>query len=331
MFPKWNIPHDSKNGIIRCVSKMEYSIRFQLDSKNGIISFRCQNRIFHMIPIFHRFEEDICIIRSFIHSVCSNLSNAAELLILTLQAKTPLLLAVFALCSNVCYNCTQLQTLQAQTPRSTNLLANAASPDSSLGKAAHSHSVCYNVLSCKRCKPRLLDRRSCSFSQCLLSCKRCKPRPLARRSCSCSQCLRYSVTNAAVFTVAKAPHSTSCSTQSLLSKRGPGFSFSVFARMQTLQAKGSSCLNVCSTQCNCKRCGPSTSHSRCLPNCKRCRPSPDSAHRRLFLSVCLLNTNCKRFRSACSPVFAQSIQLQTLQAKGSHLSTQSLSTQELSI
>ena len=147
---------------------------------------------------------------------------------------------------NVCYNCTQLQTLQAQTPRSTNLLANAASPDSSLGKAAHSHSVCYNVLSCKRCKPRLLDRRSCSFSQCLLSCKRCKPRPLARRSCSCSQCLRYSVTNAAVFTVAKAPHSTSCSTQSLLSKRGPGFSFSVFARMQTLQAKGSSFISACS-------------------------------------------------------------------------------------
>ena len=52
MFPKWNIPYDSKNGIIRCVSKMEYSIRFQLDSKNGIIccvskmeySTRFQNR-----------------------------------------------------------------------------------------------------------------------------------------------------------------------------------------------------------------------------------------------------------------------------------------------
>ena len=162
------------------------------------------------------------------------------------------LLSVANAKKDVCYSCTQLQTLQAQTPRSTKLshshsvCLQTLQAQTPLDKAAHSHSVCYNVLSCKRCKPRLLARRSCLFSQCLLSCKRCKPRPLARRSCSCSQCLRYSVTNAAVFTVAKAPHSTSCSTQSLLSKRGPGFSFSVFARMQTLQAKDSSFISACS-------------------------------------------------------------------------------------
>ena len=44
--PKWNIPCDSKNGIIGCVSKMEYSIRFQ--KRN--ISLRFQNGIFHAIP-----------------------------------------------------------------------------------------------------------------------------------------------------------------------------------------------------------------------------------------------------------------------------------------
>jgi hypothetical protein len=153
---------------------------------------------------------------------------------------------MFAIVVHSCKHCKPRLLARRSFSFSQCLLANAASPDSSLDKAAHSHSVCYNVLSCKRCKPRLLARRSCSFSQCLLSCKRCKPRPLARRSCSCSQCLRYSVTNAAVFTVAKAPHSTSCSSQSLLSKRGPGFSFSVFARMQTLQAKDSSFISACS-------------------------------------------------------------------------------------